>query len=290
MSVNAGSVVGLTVLGLAGCFLPDDGGVLEWELEGLSSLGEGYLYEAWIVVDGLPLSAGRFSIDESGLPDLDHVNLTEDEVDDIEAFVVSIEPAVGDDPAPSATKVLAGDVTKDEPDGILTVGHAAAIGTDFHDATGEFILQTPTTASIADDYDQGIWWVEPVSMTASLVLPELPAEGWIFEGWVVDATGTPISTGTFEDESMADADGPGPAAGTDPAPPFPGQDWISPATVIVGFATVISVEPYPDDSPLPFALKPLTDAEIVNVGAEVLQAMDNTSAESNPTGAVSLDD
>ena len=88
---------------------------------------------------------------------------------------------------------------------------------------------------------------------------------------------------------MADSDGGGPAAGPNPTPPFPGQDFIHPLTdLTAGYAAVISVEPSPDNSPAPFTLKPLLDGMIDDVGGGVLQMMLNNAAESSPTGMVVL--
>jgi hypothetical protein len=87
--------------------------------------------------------------------------------------------------------------------------------------------------------------------------------------------------------SGVDSDGAGGAlAGNDPAPPFPGQDFINPLrTLTGGYAAVISIEPEPDDSAAPFALKPLVDMNIEDLGIGVAQAMSN-QASSFPTGMV----
>ena len=120
--------------------------------------------------------------------------------------------------------------------------------------------------------------------TAALTLPALPA-GWVYEGWVVDANG-PISTGRFTAADMADDDAGGPDAGPDGTPPFPGQDFIDPALSLVGLTAVISVEPEDDDSPAPFAIKPLIDAMVEDVGAGVTQSMDDPGAI--PDGMASI--
>ena len=82
-------------------------------------------------------------------------------------------------------------------------------------------------------------------------------------------TGKVISTGVFRDSSQADSDGAGPAAGVNPAPPKPGQDFITPPYILNNgkWITEISVEPYPDYDPAPFTLKILkgdiaTDAPV----------------------------
>jgi hypothetical protein len=274
------------ITGLHGCAVNVPGGgagagddmpemrTLGVAFDGLEALGQDYVYEGWLIVGDMPVSTGRFRIDADGEPDPAQ-------------FVVragAIEPAVGDDPAPADTHVLAGDFDGDMAE--LSVGHAAALGTDLADAEGAFILETPTTADVADDYVQGIWWLDPAGGPgASLALPELP-EGWEYEGWVVDDAG-PISTGRFSMPQAADSDGAGATSGPDDAPPFPGQDFIDPPVSLLGFAAVISVEPEPDDSPAPFVLKPLVDMDIKDVAPGVLQMMENNAA-SAPTGTVTI--
>ena len=61
------------------------------------------------------------------------------------------------------------------------------------------------------------------------------------------------------------------------------QVFISPARNLVGGAVVISVEPVPDNSPAPFAIKPLVDMMVKDVGPGQLQGMAN-NAGSNPSG------
>jgi hypothetical protein len=248
----------------------------------LPDLGADYVYEGWLIVDGAPVTTGRFSVtpEEQNVD----VQLDADIVESATTFVLTIEPAVGDDPAPSHVHLLAGDI---DDNGVadLSIAHAAALGTDFADARGSYIIETPTSDE-PSDYDQGVWFLDPAAGPgASLDLPELP-EGWAYEGWVV-VDGTPVSTGRFTDAAMADDDGAGPAAGTAGAPPFPGQDFIDPALVLTDGLVVISVEPEPDNSPAPFVLKPLVDEQIVDDGgthsAQMLGAHD-----SSPIGVAAL--
>ncbi|MCH9681804.1 MAG: anti-sigma factor [Deltaproteobacteria bacterium] len=256
---------------------------VSWSFDGLEALGEGYVYEGWLIVDGTPVTAGRFTVDASGEASLSSFEVDAADADAATAFVLTIEPADGDDPAPSATHILAGDFADDTAD--LSVGHGAALGDDFTAATGEFILAAPTTADNEDDDNQGIWFLSPSEGTPSLDLPALP-EGWAYEGWVVTDDG-PITTGRFTSATGADSDGAGPTAGPDGFPGFPGQDYIDPAIDLVGTTVVISVEPEPDDSPNPFTLKPLVGA--AGEGIKVLMPLDNGAVTSNPTGEARLD-
>ena len=114
-----------------------------------------------------------------------------------------------------------------------------------------------------DEY--GIWFGTPgMPPTPNFSLPTLP-NGWIYEGWVV-ADGTPVSTGTFTSATGVERDSGNPFSGTEnnEGPPIPGEDFLLNAPTGVTFpldvrgkTVVISVEPNPDNSPMPFLLKPL---------------------------------
>ena len=95
-----------------------------------------------------------------------------------------------------------------------------------------------------------------------------------------------MSTGRFAQAAGADSDGSGPTAGPSGSPPFPGQDFINPLVSLVGQQAVISIEPEPDDATGPFALKPLVDMNVEDVGPGVLQLMANNAA-AFPTGTAS---
>lgn len=229
------------------------------QFSGLEPLGASAVYEGWLIVDGAPQSTGTFNLDAAG----NFVDVIPQQVANAEAataYVLTIEPAVDPDPAPSSTHVLAGDFTNGTAQ--LTIGHPAALGTDFASANGTYIIVTPTTTTTDDDLS-GVWFLDPTGAdgpVASLDLPALPA-GWEYEGWAV-IDGVPVSTGRFLDAGLAD-DFSG-FSGPNPGPNYPGEDFIQNAPAGLTFPTdlsggtiVISVEPAPDDSPAPFALKPL---------------------------------
>ncbi len=65
-----------------------------------------------------------------------------------EAFVLVIKPAEGDDPAPSAAHIVGGDFASGVAS--LPTSHGAALGTDFADVAGTFILETPTPKATED--------------------------------------------------------------------------------------------------------------------------------------------
>ncbi len=270
--LNSVLAVALASFGLLAqsCGSSDSSGQLEFQNQGLESLGDGYVYEAWLIVDDAPISAGRFSLSSA-----DEVVVLEENADQASlasTFVLTIEPAQNDDPAPAMTHVLAGDFSGDRAN--LTAGHGAALGSDYLDALGGYILETPSTANVADDYHQGVWWLDPTGPAASLTLAALPL-GWQYEGWAVTQDG-PVSTGRFTQVGQADSDNAGPTAGSDGSPPFPGQDFIDPAVTLIGATVVISIEPDPDDGAGPFAFKPLVD-EVEDTGAGTSQSMSNNA-------------
>jgi len=225
-------------------------------LNGLEALGDDFVYEGWIIVDGSPISTGTFS--SVTFPQSFSVNA--DQLRTATTFVLSIEPAVDPDPAPADTKLLVGDFNGD----MATVNSANLVG-DFSTATGRYILATPTDTDDMNE-ESGVWFLDNSggSAVSGLDLPDL-SDGWKYEGWAV-INGMPISTGTFinvngfDDNAMSspfkgDA-GDGPA--------FPGEDFLQNAPAGLSFPTdlrgstiVISVEPNPDNSVLPFTLKPL---------------------------------
>ena len=258
---------------------------LSWFVSGLEPLGPGYVYEGWVIVDGMPESTGRFQVNALGEPDLESTPVSQATAAAATAWVLTIEPDPDPDPAPAETKLLGGDFVNGVA--MLDVSHAAALGSDFTGAMGSFIVATPTSASTSDE-NQGIWWLDPGTGSASLDLPTLPP-GWAYEGWIVTGSG-PLSTGRFTDPAAADSDMAGPAKGPDSdGPPFPGQDYVNPAMDLVGLTAVISIEPSPDDSPNPFVLKPLVASPITNVLAPTTQTMGNNAAATNPQGMAQFD-
>ena len=83
-----------------------EGRNLFWSFDGLEPLGAGYVYEGWLIVDGAPVTVGRFNVDATGIPDLAGAVLDPLEMARATAFVLTIEPGAEDAPEPSATKLL----------------------------------------------------------------------------------------------------------------------------------------------------------------------------------------
>ncbi len=240
---------------------------LSLNINGLEDLGVSFNYEGWLLVDGVPVSTGLFTVDSNGTLSSTSFEVPAEAIDAATKFILTIEPNPDPDPNPSAQKLIAGDFN----------GNSAAISTatdpavgDFSAAAGNFFLRTPTdemsgTGNNGND-ENGVWFGQPgMPPTATLVLPDLP-EGWIYEGWVIGDAG-PLSTGTFSSiDQMDDNAGLSTSfSGTEnPGPPIPGEDFFNNAPTgetfpldVRGRTVVITVEPVPDNSPLPFTLKPL---------------------------------
>ncbi|MBT8496407.1 MAG: hypothetical protein KJO07_25395 [Deltaproteobacteria bacterium] len=268
----------LTSLALAGCAsdldaMDDDAELTSVSIEtsGLEPLAGGFLYEGWAIIDGAPVSFGKFNVDLSGtITDPDGIAIPGSQLSagrDLSTatdIVITVEPAVDNDIVPSESKMLGGALASGQA--TLTTAHAGTgFASDFADATGRFILATPTSAS-EEDETSGVWFLDLSSNPPipGLMLPEL-GEGWAYEGWVVfegQDGPVPVSTGTFLAADMPDDFDvfSGPLGG----PAVPGEDLVANApegwsfpTDLSGRTVVISVEPVPDDSPAPFVLKPL---------------------------------
>ncbi|MDX1285425.1 MAG: hypothetical protein R3182_10440 [Draconibacterium sp.] len=234
---------------------------LNLSFDGLSPLGPDFRYEGWLIVDGMPVSTGKFNITPSGQMSPRVFNVKRDYVENATMFVLSIEPQPDNDPGPSNTKILGGAFENGMAD--LSIDHMEALNTDFGDAAGKYILATPTDG-MNNNEKSGIWFlsVESGSPMEGLMLPALPS-GWIYEGWTV-INGIPVTSGKFMKTSGAADLFDGYSSQEYPGPPFPGEDYVMYApdglsfpTDISGGYAVISVEPYPDNSPEPFAIKPL---------------------------------
>jgi len=254
---------------------------LQLNFTGLSPLGPHFRYEGWIIVNGEPISTGKFNITPAGVMAPSVFNVNKDDLADASTFVLTIEPQPDSDPSPASTHVLAGNF--DGSSANLSIDHGAALGTDFLSSTGVYILATPTTSTM-DDELSGIWFLDLSSGSpgVGLNLPVLPS-GWVYEGWTV-IDGKPVTSGKFIDPDDFDFDDPY-SSNENPGPPFPGEDYVMNAphglsfpTDLSGGIAVISVEPYPDNGPEPFAIKPLVGDIPVNANVHF-----NYSLMSNPS-------
>jgi len=222
----------------------------------LDDLGPDYLYEGWIIVDDEPISTGTFSVDLTGVASQAKFTIDSEMLSKATKFVLSIEPSPDSSPLPSNTKIFTGDFN-----GNVAVLNTTTIAS-FSDVSGKFIIGAPTGTGAEEQKYSGIWFLDNSSgnAVAGLELPVL-MEGWKYEGWVA-LEGKILSTGMFT--STSGADEAAPYSGANPGPAFPGEDFLENAPEGIEFPedlrgrfVVISVEPFPDNSPRQFTLKPL---------------------------------
>lgn len=264
---------------------------LKLNINGLEDLGQDFVYEGWIIVDGSPVTTGIFTVNASGELSETEFVLDKEDLDRTSAFVLTIEPSPDPDPAPSAVHILAGDFNGSTA-ADLSVGHGAALADDFTSAKGDYILATPTDGSNDTDEKSGVWWLDlAAGPGAGLDLPELP-QGWEYEGWAV-VDGQPLSTGKFT--SVTGSDDFNGFSGNAGGPPFPGEDLLNNAPAgldfpvdLSGRTVAISIEPSPDNSAAPFVLKPLVGAVPADALDHTVYGMSNNALNTNPTGSINI--
>ncbi|WP_406656809.1 hypothetical protein V7O62_13225 [Methanolobus sp. ZRKC2] len=229
--------------------------VITFNFEGLEPLEEG-VYEGWAIIGEEKISTGTFNIESNESDELSFS--VAENISSAEMVVVTIEAGNDTDAEPSGIVILEGEVENGTAD--------LEFPLNLSEANGTYILATPTDGADTNE-TSGIWFLElPEPPTAGLELPDLP-EGWVYEGWVINQ-GQPISSGKFVAVDEADFfDG---YSGPEPAPPFPGEDFLVNAPEGVVFPldladgeslAVISIEPDingtdPTGSS-PFQIKPL---------------------------------
>jgi len=273
---------------------------LQLSISGLENLGEDFVYEGWVIVDEAPVSTGIFTIDDAGIWSASSFSVDETTLASATNFVLTIEPTIDPDPAPSATKILAAPFTEDTAtvEANFIPGINEDVDGDFDAAWGHFFLRTPTdeTGGVNNGNDEnGIWFGTPgTPPTVGLGgMPELEENsGWRYEGWIV-VDGTPISTGTFTNFTSVDSGNPFSGEEANAGPPVPGEDFFLNAPDGITFpldvrgkTTVISLEPYPDNSPKPFSIKPL----LANIAEDAATAPATHDLEENlasfPSGTI----
>lgn len=289
MNIRLLTITLLTAVAFLACGTESENTDSELTLEftGLETLQNGFHYEGWLILDDGPLTTGKFNVDAHGnLVDLNGSSISNGvfnvplDVSSASAFVLTIEPAGDVDEIPAETHHLAGTITNNTA--TLSFDHSASLGNSFSSSSGKYILATPTDG-VNENENSGIWFLDPSSgaAIAGLNLPTLP-NGWRYEGWAV-YNGVPITTGTFVAVNEVDAFNS--FSGTQNGPPFPGEDFLMNAPIglnfpidLAGGVAVISIEPYPDDSPAPFALKPLVGMIPTNATDRTVYSMDNNSS------------
>ncbi len=254
---------------------------LTLEVVGLEPLSIGATYEGWLIVEGEPVSTGKFTSTASSIT----FPVVAETLEKATEFVLSVEPPNDTDPAPSKTKLLSGLFSGNVA--ALTVNTVVA---DFSNISGKFVIATPTD-NVADNDEFGIWFEDPSGVQAvpGLNLPPL-ADGWKYEGWVV-FNNIPVTTGTFSQvDTFDDAS---PYSGNGQAPNYPGEDFLNSAPFSLTFPedgdvrgkmVMITVEPSPDfDQATPFFIKPLNGTAQQNVAPAINEL---TATNNAPFGRV----
>ena len=75
---------------------------------GLPQLGASMVYEGWVIVNGAPITTGRFTVNKDGDLSQSVFPIDATHAETATDFVLTLAPATGDDPAPSRTHILAG--------------------------------------------------------------------------------------------------------------------------------------------------------------------------------------
>ena len=266
------------------------------DLEGLESM-KGQHFEGWNIVNGQAITTGRFSLGKNGevfkvnadgkiLSKIGRNNKGVFKLDksavNASTFVLTIEPNGDTDEGPSDVHVMGGNFKNGQSS--LSIDHGSSLQTDFENVAGGFILAAPT----GGNPNQGVWFMDPSQGESALELPELP-RGWAYEGWIVNTKNDgKLSTGLFFNGNGADSDGAGVFAGNLKLsfPPVAGQDIVKTPIVLDDgiHAIVVTVEPYPDFDPAPFAIKPLMAKIEKGAPGMTLLEMENIARKTVPTG------
>lgn len=287
------------------------------DISGLNALGDSAWYEAWVIwLEKTPSgelesykSIGVFTVDEQGQPSQTEFDVNLGYLQGALNILLTIEPdnvpgerytisqqqdstVIDTIFAPSNYKLLAGKVFANTAQ--LHLGHKMILDYDFFQASGSYILNTPSDTTNAQK-SSGIWFVKydtTGKMISGLDLPLLPSN-WSYEG-LIDINGELISTGKFTDPSKKDegnlyAD----TLGTPYA--FPGEDFLTNAPA--GFTFPLDLRgrevfinmnpPHPANCNKPFELIPFNSVIPQDaVANKVYEMQDNT--DTFPNGDVSI--
>ena len=316
--LRRGLVIGMAVL-LASCGGSGVGGTgriaFNLQLVGLPALGpQGGTYEGWAVLGGIPISTGKFRIDDTTNPaSVTNVLGTRvyGTVDgalfgpantglgglfpfivSATHFFVTIEPELDINFVPSDNVVMAGPIVNANADltftGDLDTGVPA--NPDLTAAAGNAAFFAATGPGIPTN---GVWFTPvPMQPGGGLTLP-VPFGNWTYEGWVEEiATGVRYSTGKFLDAGFPDLDAAtsltrgGANIGLD----GPGEEFLEAATIndadvlnlVSGdWVALVTIEPCSDNSFLPSPLRILAEP----IPTDAVNAMTGFSAmtvEMNP--------
>jgi hypothetical protein len=254
------SFFALILLIFMGCSnkITDTTGQLRLDISGLGNLGQLARYEAWLVVNGTPISAGKFSVNDQGVLSTTNFSVEKDILNAATSCFISVEPSPDPLTSPSNHIILGGDFADESATSTpLYINNPLALNNDFNSATGKYVLQSPTD-NISTNQSSGVWFMDISSgfPQTGLDLPTLPAH-WKYEAWAV-IEGHTLSMGKFTANDQSDDSSY--YCGTDhPQLSYPGEDFVNhlPAGIATpvmmnGKNIFITIEPDPDFSTEPF--------------------------------------
>ncbi|WP_108869240.1 anti-sigma factor [Aquimarina aquimarini] len=251
---------------------------IELETIGLIPLTGGSSYQGWLVVNGQTVPTKKFTNGSR-----ESLEVLASDLENASQFIITIEPKGDiDDNKPSDAKILTGNFTGNSAQ--LTFENVVA---DISSVSGQFYMATPTdnAGGVDNGNDEfGVWFMSGTN-APGLTLPKL-AKGWKYEGWV-DFGGKILSTGTFADVDVTD-DGNFFKGSGGTVPEFPGEDFlVLPSQIPLEGITLpaevksekvyITIEPYQDNDPAPFFIKPLSAnaGELTGVANPVVMIPNN---------------
>lgn len=206
--------------------------LVELTFEGLQPLDGGLKYQAWAVTNRSGLFQGApfllFNVNEAGElldPVRDTVITGPFRVgmaaEDIYGIALSLELTEDEFVSSSYSYLLGGILERKFAE--LELAPWLGLNMDLSGMTGGYVLGTPTDGEGNHEL-AGIWFLDGFSPVPGpgLGLPDAEA-GWTYEGWVVVGTDT-LSTGKFS--AASGMDGSNAFSGEEPAPGYPGEDFL----------------------------------------------------------------
>ncbi|HNW99799.1 MAG TPA: hypothetical protein PKK33_00385 [Candidatus Cloacimonadota bacterium] len=278
----------------------DKTGQVKFNISGLKNLRPSAIYEAWLIVDGNPVSVGKFSVTDSDEPFIITIQADKSIIEQATGCYITIEPIPDPSSSPSGLVILAGDfVTEADSTHInnatLTISHPSALNNNFVVATGKYVLSTPTDTNTLDE-TSGVWFEDISSgyYQVGLHIPSLPAH-WKYEAWAVLDDTHILSMGKFSVSNQSDDSSL--YCGTDyPQPYCPGEDFLNETLIenlgitwpvlLNGKNIFITVQPDVNYITTPFFLTILKSAIPANAAPHLTYSMSNQSSENSPHGYV----
>ncbi len=286
---------------------------VDLDITGLQNLGDSCWYEGWLVwgdEDEFKQTVGVFQVDNQGRLSPASLQCNLGYLQQSQKFLVTIEE--DDVPGYQIKIIVEGDSTVidsiEGPSsyqimgavfqgnfGELSIGHSNFSDFDFTEATGVYMLDTPTD-TLRTNPESGIWFVDKDTVGMIVQGLNIPAVsgGWKYEGWV-DMGGTPVSTGIFTNPGAAD-DSDIYSDSTGVPYPFPGEDFLYnppngltfPVDLSNAGVSIELIPSYPDKCNSPFSvLKPLVATVPASAEAGTIYDMQNNASDF-PYGTVTI--